>query len=44
VVEQIVPVSSQRPGSEDHRNIFRSVNIALVNELKVIFDAMGIDV
>ena len=25
-------------------NIFRSVNIALVNELKVIFDAMGIDV
>ncbi|MBI3441708.1 MAG: nucleotide sugar dehydrogenase [Proteobacteria bacterium] len=25
-------------------NIFRSVNIALVNELKVIYDAMGIDV
>jgi UDP-N-acetyl-D-glucosamine dehydrogenase len=25
-------------------NIFRSVNIALVNELKVIFDRMGIDV
>ena len=25
-------------------NIFRSVNIALVNELKIIFDAMGIDV
>ena len=25
-------------------NIFRSVNIALVNELKVILDAMGIDV
>ena len=25
-------------------NIFRSVNIALVNELKVVFDAMGIDV
>lgn len=25
-------------------NIFRSVNIALVNELKVIFDQMGIDV
>ena len=25
-------------------NIFRSVNIALVNELKVIFDAMGINV
>ena len=25
-------------------NIFRSVNIALVNELKVVFDRMGIDV
>jgi UDP-N-acetyl-D-glucosamine dehydrogenase len=25
-------------------NIFRSVNIALVNELKIIFDRMGIDV
>ena len=25
-------------------NIFRSVNIALVNELKVLFAAMGIDV
>jgi UDP-N-acetyl-D-glucosamine dehydrogenase len=25
-------------------NIFRSVNIALVNELKIIYDAMGIDI
>lgn len=25
-------------------NLFRSVNIALVNELKVVFDAMGLDV
>lgn len=25
-------------------NIFRSVNIALINELKVIYDAMGIDI
>src|SRR5690606_10366524 len=25
-------------------NIFRAVNIALVNELKVIYDAMGIDI
>jgi len=25
-------------------NIFRSVNIALVNELKIVYDAMGIDV
>ena len=25
-------------------NIFRSVNIALVNELKIVYDAMGIDI
>ena len=25
-------------------NIFRAVNIALVNELKVVYEAMGIDV
>ena len=25
-------------------NIFRSVNIALINELKVIYSAMGIDI
>ncbi len=25
-------------------NVFRSVNIALVNELKIIYDAMGIDI
>lgn len=25
-------------------NIFRSINIALVNELKIVYDAMGIDV
>ncbi len=25
-------------------NIFRSVNIALVNEMKIIFDRMGVDV
>lgn len=25
-------------------NVFRSVNIALVNELKIVYDAMGIDV
>lgn len=25
-------------------NIFRSINIALVNELKVVYDAMGVDV
>jgi UDP-N-acetyl-D-glucosamine dehydrogenase len=41
-----VPVSS--PGTAEAvkltENIFRSVNIALVNELKVIYDAMGIDI
>jgi len=41
-----VPVSSV--GSAEAvkltENIFRAVNIALVNELKLVFDAMGIDV
>ena len=41
-----VPVSSSKVAEAVKltENIFRSVNIALVNELKVIFDAMGIDV
>lgn len=46
VVEQTVPVSDT-PTAEATKlmeNIFRAVNIALVNELKVIFDRMGIDV
>ena len=30
--------------SKHRSNIFRSVNIALVNELKLIYDSMGIDV
>jgi len=45
-LERIVPVSSAR-GAEACKlleNVFRSVNIALVNELKMIFDRMGIDV
>lgn len=46
VVERIVPVSSSATAEavKITENIFRSVNIALVNELKVIFDAMGIDI
>jgi UDP-N-acetyl-D-glucosamine dehydrogenase len=46
VVETIVPVSSAEvaEASKLLENVFRSVNIALVNELKVIFDRMGIDV
>jgi UDP-N-acetyl-D-glucosamine dehydrogenase len=46
VVERIVPVSSSATAEavKITENIFRSVNIALVNELKVIYDAMGIDI
>jgi UDP-N-acetyl-D-glucosamine dehydrogenase len=45
-VERTVPVSSTATAEAVKltENIFRSVNIALVNELKVIYDAMGIDV
>jgi UDP-N-acetyl-D-glucosamine dehydrogenase len=46
VLEKVVPVSHARiaESSKLLENIFRSINIALVNELKVIFDKMGIDV
>ena len=46
VISQIVPVASSRTAEAIKltENIFRSVNIAMVNELKVIFDAMDIDV
>lgn len=45
-VNKIVPVSSLELAEavKITENIFRSVNIALVNELKVIYDALGIDV
>ena len=45
-VDQVVPVSSCRAAEATKllENIYRSVNIALVNELKVIYDAMDIDV
>ncbi|ABC84042.1 nucleotide sugar dehydrogenase [Anaeromyxobacter dehalogenans] len=45
-LDRVVPVSSSRVAESAKllENIFRSVNIALVNELKVIFDRMGIDV
>jgi UDP-N-acetyl-D-glucosamine dehydrogenase len=41
-----VPVSSTKVAEAAKllENIFRSVNIALVNELKMIYDRMGIDV
>lgn len=43
---QTVPVSSPETAEAVKltENIFRSVNIAMVNELKVIYDALGIDV
>jgi UDP-N-acetyl-D-glucosamine dehydrogenase len=45
-LERIVPVSHARVAESAKllENIFRSVNIALVNELKMILDRMGIDV
>jgi len=46
IVDSTVRVSSARvaEASKLTENIFRSVNIALVNELKIIFDRLGIDV
>ena len=46
VVVRTVPVSSTRVAEAVKllENIFRSVNIAMVNELKIIFERMGIDV
>jgi UDP-N-acetyl-D-glucosamine dehydrogenase len=46
VVERVVPVSSPEAAeaSKILENTYRSVNIALINELKVLFERMGIDV
>jgi len=43
---QTVPVSDCKTAEAVKltENIFRSVNIALVNELKVVYEAMGIDI
>jgi UDP-N-acetyl-D-glucosamine dehydrogenase len=45
-IDTLVPVSSCRvaEASKLLENIFRSVNIALVNELKLVYGAMGIDI
>ncbi len=45
-VDKVVPVSSARVAESSKllENVFRSINIALVNELKVTFDRMGINV
>ena len=46
IVVQVIPVSSVEVAEavKLSENIFRAVNIALVNELKLIYGAMGIDV
>jgi len=46
VVQRVVVVSSCRAAEATKllENIFRSVNIALVNEIKLVYEAMGIDV
>jgi UDP-N-acetyl-D-glucosamine dehydrogenase len=45
-LSQVVPVSSAEvaEASKLLENIFRAVNIALVNELKIVFDRMSINV
>jgi len=46
IVEKVVPVSSTKVAEATKllENIYRAVNIALVNELKMLFDRMGIDI
>lgn len=46
VVDKVVPVSSTRAAEMTKllENIYRSVNIGLVNELKVVCERMGIDI
>lgn len=46
IIRKTVPVSSPKvaEATKIMENVFRSVNIAMVNEMKMIFDRMGIDV
>jgi UDP-N-acetyl-D-glucosamine dehydrogenase len=46
IVEKTVPVSSTKVAEAAKllENIYRAVNIALVNEMKILFDRMGIDI
>jgi UDP-N-acetyl-D-glucosamine dehydrogenase len=46
IVTEVIPVSSTQVAEACKilENTYRAVNIALVNELKVVFDRMGIDV
>ena len=45
-IDTVVPVSSCRVAEATKllENIFRGINIALVNELKLVYGAMGIDI
>lgn len=45
-IDRVVPVTSCRAAEATKllENIFRGVNIALVNELKIVYDKMGIDI
>jgi UDP-N-acetyl-D-glucosamine dehydrogenase len=46
VIDRVVTVSTTEVAESAKllENIFRAVNIALVNEMKVVFDRMGIDI
>src|SRR6056297_104349 len=46
IVDKVVrvPTTQTAQAVKITENIFRAINIALVNELKLVFDAMGIDV
>lgn len=46
VIHKVVPVTNSRIAEATKllENIYRSINIALVNELKIVFDKMDIDV
>lgn len=46
VIDIVIPVSNARAAEATKllENIYRSINIALVNELKIVFDRMDIDI
>lgn len=46
IISKVIPVRSAEVAEAAKllENIFRSVNIAMVNELKIVFDRMGIDI
>jgi UDP-N-acetyl-D-glucosamine dehydrogenase len=46
IVDEVVPVASSEiaEASKILENVYRCVNIALVNELKVAFEKMGVDI